>query len=94
MSDESATISIHDFITHKLDWLPVRIRFKILVPTFQTYHGVAPYYLRELITKHHAVRALRSYDMMIFDEPKIQTKTYDGMTHECLFIRRHVNNAS
>ena len=65
-------------ILKHLHWLPVhfRIRFKILVLTFQAYHGVAPAYLCELITKHHVVRALRSSDMMLLDEPKIRGKTY------------------
>ena len=32
----------------------IHIRFKIIVPTSQAYgHGVAPYYLCELIMKHH-----------------------------------------
>ena len=30
-----------------------------VVPTFEAHHGVAPDYLCELITKHHAVRAIR-----------------------------------
>ena len=51
-----------------------RIRFKILVLTFQAYHEVALDYLCELITKHHAVRTLRSNDMMLFDESKISCK--------------------
>ena len=53
-----------------------RIRFKILFLTLQTYHGVAPDYLCELVIKHHAVRALRCNDMMLLDEPKIRVKTY------------------
>ena len=148
LSDESAAIVIHAFITNKLDycnsllyglsdfqiqrlqkiqniaariltkskrdshitpilkhlhWLPIhfRIRFKILVLTFQAYHGVAPDYLCELITKHHAVRALRSNDMMLLDEPKIRGKTYGprafiyAAPHEWnnlpLFIRKSIN---
>ena len=61
-----------------LHWLPVkfRIRFKILVLTFQAYHGVAPVYLCELIKKHHTVKSLRSNNMMLLDEPRIKGKTY------------------
>ena len=79
-------------ILKHLHWLPVlfRIQFKILA-----YHGVAPGYLCELITKHHAVRALFSNDMMLLGESKIRGKTYgqerlsmrphmDGISYHCL----------
>ena len=47
-------------ILKKLHWLPVRYRiiFKILVLTYQAYHGVAPDYLCELISKHHGIKSL------------------------------------
>ena len=43
-----------------LHWLPnlFRVRIKILVLNVHAYHGVAPDYIRELITKHHAIRRL------------------------------------
>ena len=42
--------------------------------SFQTYREVAPNYLCELITNYHAVRALRSNNMMLLHEPKIKGK--------------------
>ena len=65
-------------ILKKLHWLPVRYRiiFKILVLTYQAYHGVAPDYLCELISKHHSIKSLRSNGMMLLNEPKIKGTTY------------------
>ena len=50
--------------------------------------SIAPDYLCELITKHHAVKALRSNDMMLLDEPKYGVKR---MAQERLSIRPHMN---
>ena len=55
-------------------WLPVRYRiiFKILVWTYQSYHGVAPDYMCEIISKQHNNNVLRYNGMMLLDEPKIK----------------------
>ena len=52
-------------ILKKLHWLPVRYRiiFKKIVLTYQGYHGVAPDYLFELISKHNSIKSLQSNDI-------------------------------
>ena len=62
-------------VLRRLHWLRIsdRIIFKILILTHKTFHGVAPVYLCELITKHeHAtVRTRRAQDYFLLSIPPI-----------------------
>ena len=64
------------YITPILYWLPVkfRIRFKILVLTFQTYYGVGPVYISELVNKYHIIISLGSNNTVLLGDPKIKGK--------------------
>ena len=57
-----------------------RIIFKILILTYKTFHGVAPVYLCELITKHeHAtVRTRRTQDYFLLAIPPISKTSVDS----------------
>ena len=58
-------------VLEALHWLPVdsRIQFKILVIVFKCIHGLAPAYLRELVTGYQPPRLLRSGDQCLVDVP-------------------------
>ena len=58
-------------ILRKLHWLPIssRIMYKILLLTFKTYHGLAPSYLSELISRYTPVRTLRSASQSLLSRP-------------------------
>ena len=62
-------------VLRRLHWLRIsdRIIFKILILTHKAFHGVAPVYLCELITKHeHAtVRTRRAQDCFLLSIPPI-----------------------
>ena len=62
-------------VLRRLHWLRIndRIIFKILILTHKAFHGVAPVYLCELITKHeHAtVRTRRDQDCFLLSIPPI-----------------------
>ena len=62
-------------VLRELHWLRIsdRIIFKILIFTHKAFHGVAPVYLCELITKHeHAtVRTRRNQDCFLLSIPPI-----------------------
>ena len=67
------TVKTFDRITHirkALHWLPIqaRIKFKILVLTWKTLHGLAPRYLSELLKEKSNVQRLRSSGKMLLDE--------------------------
>ena len=64
----------HDHITpvlKMLHWLPIqqRIEFKILLLTYKALNGLAPAYLKELITVYCPNRPLRSADSMLLQIP-------------------------
>ena len=62
-------------VLRELHWLRIsdRIIFKILILTHKAFHGVAPVYLCELITKHeHAtVRTRLTQDCFLLSIPPI-----------------------
>ena len=62
----------------QLHWLPVdmRVRFKISLMTFKALHGLAPKYIRDLITPHELNRRLRSQDLNMLQQPPSRTKTF------------------
>ena len=53
---------ITPILRDQLHWLPVdqRIQFKILLLTYKAFHGVAPSYLKDLITLYVPPRGLRA----------------------------------
>ena len=70
-------------ILKELHWLPVavRIEFKILVLVFKAYHGTAPLYISDMITKYEPTRSLASskrllvvprYNLKVVLRPKKQ----------------------
>ena len=61
-----------------LHWLPVayRIRFKILLLTYKSIHGLAPSYLAELIEVHNPCRSLRSSRQTTLKVPRTRLKSY------------------
>lgn len=60
-----------------LHWLPVhyRIRFKILLITYKSLHGLAPLYISELLTPYVASRSLRSENQMLLAVPRSKLRT-------------------
>lgn len=71
----------HDHITpvlHELHWLPVqyRIQYKILLYTYKALNGMAPDYLKELITQYVPTRSLRSASGCLLTVPTTRTTTY------------------
>ena len=65
-------------ILKALHWLPVekRIIFKILLMTYKTLNGLAPSYLKTLITRYHPTRKLRSSSRSTLQVPRVKTSTY------------------
>ena len=71
----------HDHITPlliDLHWLPVllRVEFKILLLTFRILHGLAPSYLKDLITAYSPQRCLRSTTQYLLSQPRSKLKSY------------------
>lgn len=66
----------YDHITpvlRALHWLPIsyRIQFKILLLTFKALHGMAPDYIRDLITiRQHSRYSLRSSSSIVLEFPQ------------------------
>ena len=70
-----------EHITHvlmQLHWLPVcyRTQYKLLLYVFKALNGLAPVYLKDLITVYEPARTLRSENAMLVVQPKVRTKTY------------------
>ena len=63
-----------------LHWLPVhqRVTFKILILTYQAYHGTAPQYLCDLIVPYANTCNLRSNNKLLIApcDPRAKLKTY------------------
>ena len=61
-----------------LHWLPVSFRpqYKILTYVYQSLHGLAPSYIKDLIMEYKPTRSLRSESTSRLVVPKIRTKTY------------------
>ncbi len=64
-------------VLKELHWLPVksRINYKILLLTFKALHGLAPQYLRDLITPYVPTRCLQSENQHLLSVPHIHSKT-------------------
>ena len=63
-----------------LHWLPVvfRIKFKILLFTFKSLHGLAPKYMSELVCIHAPSREIRSAQQML-----LETKNRRRQSRRC-----------
>ena len=61
-----------------LHWLPVkqRIDFKILLLTYKALNGLAPAYIRELLTLYTPARTLRSMDNNLLEPPKCRLEYF------------------
>ena len=61
-----------------LHWLPVkqRIDFKILLLTYKALNGLAPAYIRELLTPYIPARTLRSMDNNLLEPPKCRLEYF------------------
>ena len=61
-----------------LHWLPVkqRIDFKILLLTYKALNGLAPAYIRELLTPYTPARTLRSMDNNLLEPPKCRLEYF------------------
>nr|XP_054752548.1 uncharacterized protein LOC129258279 [Lytechinus pictus] len=71
----------HNHITpilKELHWLPIksRIRFKVLLITFNAVHGFAPQYISELVSPYTPSRTLRSSTQLLIQVPRLRTKTH------------------
>ena len=69
-------------LLRELHWLPVRLHvdFKILLVTFKILHGVAPSYLKDLVSVlpdlHYQLR--RSNNCILLERPRLRTKKAMG----------------
>jgi len=64
-------------ILESLHWLPIqqRIKFKILLLTFRSLHGLAPSYLADLVLPYVPKQSLRSENQLMLTIPKTYLKT-------------------
>jgi len=62
----------------RLHWLPVdvRIDFKVLLMVYKALHGLAPYYIRELLNDYQPTRQLRSSSNIMLQIPRTRTVRY------------------
>ncbi|XP_073715700.1 uncharacterized protein [Misgurnus anguillicaudatus] len=67
-------------ILASLHWLPVkyRIQFKILLITYKALNGLAPSYIKELLSEYNPPRKLRSQNLGDFIIPKISKASKGG----------------
>ena len=69
-------------LLRELHWLPVRLRvdFKILLVTFKVLHGVAPSYLKDLVSvlpdSHYQLR--HNNNGILLERPRLRTKKTMG----------------
>ena len=65
-------------ILRDLHWLPVdsRIKYKILVHTFQALHGSSPVYLSDTLHRYEPARMLRSQNSLQLNIPRARTASY------------------
>ena len=69
-------------LLRELHWLPVHlcVDFKILLVTFKILHGVAPSYLKELVSvlpaSHYQLR--RNINGVLLERPRLTTKKTMG----------------
>ena len=57
-------------ILKDLHWLPIRIKFKLLIFTWKYLHGTAPLYLSHVLFPYNPVRTLRSSDKHLLVIPR------------------------
>ena len=71
-------------VLQELHWLPVkqRIKFKILLLTFQCLSGTAPSYLQELTQMYTPARNLRSSSKSLLISPSVKTCFYGGRSFQ------------
>ena len=64
-------------VLESLHWLPVRFRvdFKIMMLTYKALHGLAPYYLSELLTSYTPTRRLRSSQSNLLVVPQTRLRS-------------------
>ena len=74
-----------------LHWLPVhqRVTFKILILTYQAYHGTAPQYLCELIVPYVNTCNLRSNNKLLIVAPSYGTSLFSLII---ITIKLHINS--
>jgi hypothetical protein len=62
-------------VLQSLHWLPVKqhITYKVMVLTYRSLNGLAPNYLKDLLTYYEPVRRLRSSSQMLLDKPATRT---------------------
>ncbi|XP_032387662.1 uncharacterized protein LOC116699262 [Etheostoma spectabile] len=65
-------------ILKKLHWLPIksRIKYKILLLTYKSLHGLAPQYLTDLLHPYTQSRSLRSSDKDLLAVPNSRLRTF------------------
>ena len=65
-------------VRRELHWLPIRQRidFKVLVICWRALHGVAPAYIREMVTRRVAPRTTRSTARDLLVVPRTRLKTF------------------
>ena len=65
-------------ILRELHWLPIkaRIEYKITLVTYKSLKGLAPYYLRSLLSSYAPKRMLRSSAKNLLQTPIARTKAY------------------
>lgn len=67
-------------ILKDLHWLPVvhRIKFKVLLLTFKSLHGLAPPYLCNMLVPYTPTRSLRSSDSSLLVIPRYRLSSMGG----------------
>ena len=69
-------------LLRELHWLPVRLRvdFKILLVTFKILHGVAPSYLKDLVSvlPDSRYQLRRNNNGILLERPRLRTKKTMG----------------
>ena len=67
-------------VLKELHWLPIaqRIEYKIIMLTFKSLNGLAPAYLRDLLTSYQPGRTLRSSNDNQLSLPNHRYSTYGG----------------
>ena len=67
-------------IMRDLHWLPIRARinFKVLLLTFKALHGLAPQYLRSLISVKTSCYNLRGSNTLLLAKPSVKSKVTLG----------------
>ena len=65
-------------VLKRLHWLPVKVRieFKLLLLVYKALHGLAPSYLRDLLTEYQPSRSLRSSSLKMLLVPRTKLKTF------------------